>query len=376
MPPGLGAIVTHIEVNERHGVGVLLKAIFGEGQGLLVIRSRDDFGGEQRFGAQALRIPHRRRWRWLARRRVALATRDHEVARILCVPFFPADVLNALALHERHGAPLCTWLMDDQNVEAAGIPDHLMAELLAQSRLRLAISPELRDGYAAKFGLPLGVVPPLVAAAHVRVAPSPRSPTGRGLVIGNLWGRAWYEDLRRAVREAGLALDWCSPSGLHSYWAGLDPAALEADGIQPLGTLPEAALVERLRAAPFVVVPTGTLDGRDDHRCLTRFSLPSRIMFAIAAAQVPVIVLGSGEAAAARFVVRAGVGVTAPYEAEALRRAVDEVTRPAVARRLQERAAALAPGLSAAGAAAWLWDSLAAGRPIDDRYERLVTPRA
>ena len=373
MPAPLDALVTHIEVNDRHGVGVLLQAIFGEGVGLAVIRSRDDFGGAQQFGERAFRIGHRRGWRWLARRRVAHAVGDLRVGRILCVPYFPADLQNALALQELHGAPLCTWLMDDQTLEPGHIPERLMAELLERSRLRLAISPELRDAYAARFGLPIGVVPPLVAARVAGLAPVGRpAPNGRGLVIGNIWGRTWYDELRRTVREAGLALDWCSPAGLHSYWKGLDPAALEADGVHPLGALSEAALVERLRASPFVLVPTGTLDERDDHRHLTRFSLPSRIAFAIATAQVPVIVLGSGESAAARFVTRTGVGVAAPYDGTALRRAVEQVASSEGANRFRARAAELAPGFSAEGAASWLWESLAAGRPLDNRYERLV----
>lgn len=373
MPTRLDAVVTHIEVNERHGVGVLLQAIFGEGAGLAVFRSRDDFGGVQRFGERSCGIEQKAGWRWLARRRVARATGDLQVARILCVPYFTADVRNALALQDLHGAPLCTWLMDDQTLEQRSIPEPLMAELLARSRLRLAISPELGEAYAARFGLAFGVVPPLVAARLTGVAPAVgREPGARGLVIGNIWGRAWYEDLRRAVREAGLHLDWCSPAGLHSYWAGLEPSALEADGIQPLGALTEAALIERLRAAPYVLVPTGTLDESDDHRHLTRFSLPSRVAFAIATAQVPLIVLGSSESAAARFVTRTGVGLAAPYESQALRRAVAEVTGAEGSARLRARSSELAPSFSAAGAVDWLWGSLAAGRPVDDRYERLV----
>jgi hypothetical protein len=370
----LDAIVTHIEVNERHGVGVLLQALFGGGAGLAVVRSRDDFGGQQRFGDRTFRIDHRRGWRWLARRRVARLVGDLLVRRILCVPYFTADIQNALALADLTSAPLCTWLMDDQIIEAARVPPRLMAALLARSRLRLAISPELGDAYARRFGVTFSVVPPLVAPALVGSGSGVASPSDRGLVLGNIWGRAWYDDLRRAVREARLQVDWCSPAGLQTYWKGLDPAALEADGICPLGALGEAALVERLRAAPFVLVPTGTLGTRDDHRHLTRFSLPSRITFVIATAQVPVIVLGSEDSAAAHFVTQAGVGLTIPYQADALRRAVADVTTPITAARLRARAAALAPGFSAEGAADWLWSSLAAGHPIDDRYARLMGP--
>jgi hypothetical protein len=368
------ALVTHIEVNGRHGVGQLLGTLFADAPDLVVIRSRTHFGGEQALTGRALRLKHGRRPRLLVRARVAWALRGLDVRRVLCVPFYPDDVRTALALAEGRGLPLATWLMDDQNLASPGIPDDLMAALLRRSRLRLAISPELRDGYVAKYGLPFGFAPPLVPRRLLR-PPGARAdlpPGARGLVIGNIWGQRWYQELRRAVRGAGLSLDWSSPAGVQAYWDGLDPVALAADGITALGALPEAEFVARLRAAPFVVVPSGTLDADDDHASLSRYSLPSRIVFAMAVAQVPIVVLGSPETAAARFVRRTGLGVVAPYQPEALAAAVARVTSPAARRQVAARAAALAPAVSADGALDWLWRSLAAGSPCDDRFERIL----
>jgi len=89
------------------------------------------------------------------------------VRRILCVPYYPDDVKTAIAAKEIYDAPMCTFLMDDQNIFARGIDDVLMKSLLEKSALRLAISPELRDAYQAKYMLPFWYMPPVVPDALI-----------------------------------------------------------------------------------------------------------------------------------------------------------------------------------------------------------------
>lgn len=372
----LDAVVSHCEVNDRHGVGVLLRTLFGAGGEVVAVRSRDDYGGRQEFGACAVRVRHRRGSRGAARRRVARALRGVEIRRVLCVPYYPDDVTTAIALHDG-GAPLVTWIMDDQNILEPSIPDELMAELLAKSGVAFAISPELRDAYAAKYRRPIWLAPPLVAADRVGPPGGEDVPaTGRPMIIGNIWGARWYQDLRRTVRGTGVRLDWSSPAGLATFWKGFDRAALAADGVDAVGALPEPEFVERLRAAPFVVVPSGTLDEVDDRPGISRFSLPSRIVFAVAAAHAPVIVLGSPDTAAARFVAAHGLGAVAPYEPDAFRATVAELTTAEAQRRVRLRASGIAGRFSADGAVEWLWRSLEAGAPADDRFESIAPPVA
>ncbi|WP_242394188.1 glycosyltransferase family protein [Anaeromyxobacter oryzisoli] len=360
-------------MNDRHGVGVLLRTLFGAGEDVVAVRSRDDYGGRQEFGARAVRVRHRRGSRGAARRRVARALRGVGIRRVLCVPYYPDDVMTAIALHDARGAPLVTWIMDDQNILEPSIPDDLMAELLAKSGVAFAISPELRDAYAEKYRRPVWLAPPLVAADRVRPPGAEDVPvTGRPMVIGNIWGARWYQDLRRTVRGTGVRLDWSSPAGLATFWEGFDRDALAADGVEAVGALPEPEFVERLRAAPFVVVPSGTLDEVDDRPGISRFSLPSRIVFAVAAAHAPVIVLGSPKTAAARFVAAHGIGAVVPYDPEAFRATVAELTTPEAQRRVRLRASGIAGRFSAEGAVEWLWRSLEAGAPADDRFERIA----
>lgn len=363
-------VVSHAEVNDRHGTGVLTQRLFPDGSALGSIRSRDDYDGRQRFGAWSARLPQPDPA--AAAARVAALLGGARVRRVLAIPFYPDDVLTALALQQLSGAPLCTYVMDDRNLETDGIPDALLAELLARSALRLAVSPELRDGYQRKFGRPFAFLPPVVDPALVLRGPAspPGDLGGRGVMIGNVWGRAWLHQLAALTAATGLELDWYSSAGLG--WQELSAGELARAGIHWRPGPPDAELVRHLRRAPFALLPSGTLDAGDDHRAIARLSLPSKAIYTTATAHLPLLVLGHPGTAAARFAVRAGVGWSVPYERAALLGAVEELRRPEVQARLRARAAALAPALSAEGVGDWIWSSLAAGAPVDDRWERLL----
>jgi hypothetical protein len=373
LPGPVDVVVAHCEVNGRHGTGVLLQRILGVGEGVVSVRSRDLYGGEQSFGARRVRVSHGTPPADVEAR-VALLLGGLRVRRILCCPYYADDARTALALAERTGAPLLTWLLDDQNLHAGEIPDEPLRALLGRSALRLAVSPELRDAYAAKFGLPIALAPPVAPEAlllRAPVAPDPARVAARhGLLLGNVWGPGWLEALCGALAGSGLALDWPAMGG--TPWRTDDPARLAAAGIRPVPHLAEEALVAALRASPFVVVPTGALAGEDSHGALARLSLPSRIPFAAATAGTPVLVLGHAETAAARFVLRHGLGRVAPYERRAVEEAVAALLEPAAQRAHREAAARLAPALSSEGMAEWLWGSLAAGAPLDARFAPLA----
>ncbi len=372
------AIVSHVEVCDAHGTGLLTKLLFGGGPGIASIRSRDQHGGRQDFGDRAVRLRHDPKDRRAILGDLLAALRGCDVRRIVCIPYFREDVANALALKDLFGAPLCTFVMDDNNVETRGIPDPLLRELLGRSELRLAISPELRDAYQGKFGMCTWLVPPLVAPHLIRREPPVVPPAEvlagrRGLVVGNIWCAEWLELLRKTVRGSGVELDWCSNGDLRTL--GVREEDLAADGIRARGFVPEKELVSMLLAAPYVLVPSGTLDSRDARRGISRFSLPSRIPYALATAHAPILVLGHGETAAARFALSRGVGAWAPYERDAFVAAVEQITDASAQAAMRARAAALGPMFSSEGAREWIWHSLARGRAVDDRWERLVSER-
>ncbi len=369
----LDVVITHIEVNDRHGVGVLTRRIFAGHPDVLSIRSQDHFGGDQQFGRVQLRLAHPGP-RPETYRRVLDAVAGYALARVVCIPYYPDDAWTAVALKDTHGLPLCTYLMDDQNVHADGIPDALMFELLQKSELRLAISPDFAAAYERKYGLSFAVLPPVVDGDLILSAPSlpPASelPARRGVVVGNVWSQRWLELLRATVRGSGVDLDWYCNSGLR--WHGVTPEDLAADGIRVRGAVSDAVLVAALRERAFAVIPSGTLDDGDDRSFIAQLSLPSRIPYILATSHAPMIVLGDERTGAARFVTRSGVGVVAPYDAPGFLRAVEDVTAPAAQERMRRRAAAMAPGFRSHGVLEWIWRSLEARGPVDDRFSTLV----
>jgi hypothetical protein len=264
--------------------------------------------------------------------------------------------------------------MDDQCVVGSNIPRPLMREFLEKCHLRLATHTELRDAYEETFGLPFACLPAVVPARLVRPSPAPAPPAGaRGALMGSVWSQRWLDRLLATIRKAGVAIDWY---GNHrAVWLKLDDDELRAGGLHPHGVVAEPALVEQLTRHPFVLVPTGTLQDEPEFDAIATLSLPGRILFAVAAASTPVIVVGSPRTAAAAFVERHGLGVTVPYDADALRAAVAQVTHPETQDRIRRAAASLGPSLSDRGVGEWLAASVAARRPVDDRFERLF-PRA
>lgn len=365
-------IITHNEVNDNHGVGVLTAKIFANEGNIISIRSQNHFGGEQQFGDMNVLISHHDRRRRNVFQRVIEALKDREVRRIVCMPFYADDVLTAIAVKEIFGVPMCTYIMDDQNIYSDGIPDHLMRELLVKSALRLAISAELRREYEKKYGYKFWLLPPVVSSELISA--NPRLPNGvtanRGIIVGNIWGRRWLELLRRTVKGSGIELDWYCNSDF--LWHSFDRNELAEEGIQTHRGLPERELVPLLRKHYFVVLPSGTLDAADDRRAIAQLSLPSKVPFILAASNTPIIVLGNRETAAARFVVGSQIGAAVDYETQSFRQAVEFVTTPEVQRSMRQNASAIARAFSAHGIAEWLWLSLEQGHPCDQRFETLA----
>jgi hypothetical protein len=367
-------IITPNEASERHGIGIIVQRFFGGFSNVLSIRSQDSFGGEQDFGAFKLRLSHAGLARWESYEHLLKAMNGCTIRRIVCIPFFADDLITAICLKELFNVPLCVYVMDDNNIGAHGIPDSLFAEALGKARLRLGISPEIRDAYAAKFNTAFYVLPPLIERAHVLAEPvmpeaaiTERRP---GALIGNIWSQQWLERLRHALRGSGVKLHWYG--NITASWLHYSKEELEADGITTIGFLPEEDLIERLRWHPFAVIPSGSLDNHDDRPELARLSLPSRIPYLAAVANLPLIVLGHPETSAGHFVKRFHLGLVCPYEPKALRAAALQICEIDEQWSFRRNAAEKGSAFILDHPGQWLWDSLEKGAPVDDRFERLM----
>ncbi len=381
-------IINAAEINDRHGVGILLQRIFKDRSNTISIRTRDLYGGEHSASAFDYLLSAIDLSRVEIFNKIEEVLAGHSIKRVLCIPYHTEEIFMALAIHELFGSQICTYLMDDQNILVDGIPDEVMAELLSKSTLRLAISSEMRDVYATKYRQTIYFAPPVIPATLVNLEiPNQfgsidhqaatnedyvfeRSHQLAGVIIGNIWSSQWLQMLRTMTREAGVKLDWYGNSG--ADWNMGDRSQLIADGINERGFLPtETEVAEVLRSHPYVVIPSGTLDERDDNHAISWLSLPSRIPFIMATANTPIIVVGSRNTAAARFVERLQIGTVADYDPVSFRTAVAYVTQPQTQLQMRQNATRQVEHFVNEQMDEWIWQSLAAGHPIDRRFAEL-----
>jgi hypothetical protein len=363
-------VVTHAEMCDRHGTGALLSKIFERDKALLVFYSQSYFD-HQSLGAVAHHLPQLETDPETVERKVKALLDGHQVKRIFCVPFFPDDALSALAAQKLTGAPLVTYIMDDQNLFVQGIADSLMKQLLERSSMRFAISETIRTGYQQKFGQPVWIIPPLNCERFFAPpdfqAPNNRPP--RGVMIGNVWSSEILQLFRQLIKDSALTVEWYGNAG--KPFIQLDPTELANEGIILRGNVPEDQFVRELRQFDYTILPSGILNGNLEHDWLFRASLPSRLIYTLTTAHLPVVVLGDPETAAAQFVNKLGLGVTSPYLAGDFRTAVAQLIDFQIAAKIREKAAQLAPVFAVEPISNWIWQSVRIGKPLDDRYERV-----
>ncbi len=357
------ALVHAIEVNDRHGAGILIRRLFGDGSNFVLFRSRTLYEGQNFFGEREVNLSDHFATRIELRAR--LTDESSKVRRILCVPYYPEDFRHAVMLREITGAPMATFLMDDQNIFSREVGDAAVAELLDRSDVIFAISPQMASAYAAKYGRRVGWLPPVVLERR----PAREGATNierQAALIGNVWSGNQLDELRRVIRGSGWQVQWFG-RGPEASWLNCRPEELAADGIFVRGFLDDDALALELRQFPFAIVPTGTLDESDEKRSFTALSLPSRVIYVLTQAGIPLLVLGSPQSAAAVFVREMGVGISVSYSETDFVKAAAALTLEDFSMAVNRAAEAMR--LPEAGE--WIWRSLALGQPADDRFEIL-----
>ena len=365
----IDVVVSINEINDRHGTGPLVKRLFKGRRNILCIRSRDDWGVHD-LGEWNVKISQRGRDHAECFQRVIRALAGRSVRTVLCVPFLVDELLTSIAVTELFNARLCVYVMDDQNIAAGGIPDDLMREFLEKCSLRLATHPELRVAYEQKYQMPFYVLPAVVPARFVLKEPlePAYNPNSRaGALLGSFWDQSWFERLCSALEPTPYAIHWYGNN--RSPWLTYPDGELARAHITAHGVVPEEELAAELRRYPFVIVPVGTLDGGELNKGVASLSLPGRILFAAAASQTPVLVVGSDQTCASNFVKHFGIGLTAPYEPAALAGAIERLCAPAVQQEMRRNAAALGRLISDHGVVDWLQQSIERGTPADMRFE-------
>jgi hypothetical protein len=370
-PQGTTLLVTHAELCGRHGTGALLLKLLSNEPSLTVFYSHNFFKTHD-TDAPAFHIVHSGKLFQNGARLVRTLLTNKRVRRILCVPFYKDDVQTALTAQAYTGAPLALYIMDDQNIHVREIPDEMMGRLIQGAMICLAISPALCAAYEQKYQRRFWLAPP-TADPELFVPPdyhfTPNTPP-RGLLVGNVWSSQILNRFRETIRLSGLQIDWCGNAG--KPFVELDPEEVSKEGIFLKSHLPEPALIELARAADYAVIPSGALDGTDTHEWLARASLPSRMVYLMATANLPLIVMGHVETTAAQFVTNLGLGTVCDYSAGSFQNAVREVTDRKTSARIRARAQSLSPAFSTRDLSNWLWESMGKGHAVDERFEALI----
>ncbi len=364
----IDVVITTNEVNLRHGTGVLVRRVLAGWSNLFSIRFQDDWGDPE-FGRWNIRLPQPGQDRWSCFRNILRVLGDRRVNHVVCVPFRAEELLTAIAIRDLYGARLCTYVMDDANVGASGehaIPDSLMREFLGKCSLRLATHPELRAAYQQKFGLPVYLLPAIVADSLISTAKPLTSVHDRGALLGSFWEQAWFDRLCDALAPSGVEVDWFGNA--ESPWVRFPERDLQRARIRPRGIVDEEFLAAELPRYPFVIAPVSALDRTEKNEGVASLSLPGRIIFA-AVTGTPVLVVGHAETCAARFVKRFGIGEVVPYDAGAVNGAMKKMRDAEPQRTMRSNTARIAPAFSDRGIGEWLRESIRLGRAADTRFE-------
>lgn len=372
-------ILTPNEVNFRHGTGVIVRNMFENAGNIFSIRFHNYYDGEQDFGTQnlCLCLDHSSRSETFAK--LAQLFQESIPKRILCVVFSAQEAMAAIALKEIFNVPLCTYIMDDNNLYTANentIPYALMEELLQKSSLRLAISPELRLAYERQYGQKFWLLPPVIATSLITEKVTPleiaKNNPKRGILVGNIWGQQYLDYLRETVRGSGISVDWYCNNYYNPGWLTIDKDELAKDGIFMYPPLAEHELSDVLKKYKFAVVPSGKLDSNDQVQNIARLSLPTRVIFILTTSNTPMLVLGSDSSAAARFINRFQIGLVSDYEQTAFIEAVTTLENAEKQTELRKNAVAIAKIFSSEKIDQWVWESLEKGEATDSRFEDLM----
>lgn len=360
------AIVTAFEVSEVHGTGVLLQRVFKNDEHFIHIGCANGYNSPS-SGKLQIVIPEGVE----PAQALPAMLGASSVSRILVVPWHQQDIRNALAVKQGSDAKMCVWLMDHNPGDAPGnISKANMQRLVDNADLLLAISNELAGHYTSVYGRNFYFAPPVVDALLAQMEPMSQSVerrnSQRGVLVGNVWSGVWLRLLLSVLGSVNLDLEaFGSNAPPH-----VDVTQLHRL-VRKMGYVPEHELITSMRCAAYALVPGGTLDVQDDLRIISRFSLPSRVLYMSVVGNLPLVYLGSENTAAARFIEKYDLGVVCPYCPESVRKAVTFVCQAEQQERFRGAAARAASLFAIDDMAAWIWQSVDLGRPIDERWNCL-----
>lgn len=365
-------VVTHNEINDAHGTGVLVRRLFGEVDSVLTIRPWSSFDNKDRIGFANIWLGNTLLTDQQLYRLFSFMLAGQKARCVVVVPYDDLDLRVGLRISEILSSPLALYIMDDSNVIARRISDRTMHKAVQTAAIRFVISTEMRQAYEGKFGERFFVLPPLVPPEFLEASKHFEAPSARGIIVGNIWAQEWLDELLELLAESNLTVDWICNTP-NPRWLNFDPQDLANRGLHVVAPMPEPELVERIRKSPFCILPTDPGMGNTSAKAIALLSLPSRVVLIATAGKVPILVIGNKDAAAVRFVRRFGVGLGVPYDSAALKGAIATALDPIARASMRANARSISSAFSSENIEQWFFNSLKAGQAVDDRFEALLS---
>ena len=364
-------IITGVEVNPDNEIGTLLKSFLSKNSDVISIYPQQPHGESHDSGRESYRLPYKDLSRREIYQDIINKFDKYEIDKAFCVPHNEESLLIAMAFKDIFAAKLGVYIMDNQNIVKNNISDELMKEVLSKSDVCFATHPELRAVYENKYNLKIWLLPSIIPDQFISEEASEISNVNlnqsKGALIGHIWRKSWFDNLCKTLAGSGQTLDWYGNN--HYSWLNLTNEELINQGINPCGSISEKRLVNLLKSYPYVVFPYGTLDENDDNQHLTALGLPEKVIFNMAAANTPIILLGSQNSSVANFIKRFDIGVICDHDPQAFIEAVQKVIDPQQQRKMRSNAAKVAKYFSDTDIDDWVWKAVENGVVPDKRFE-------
>jgi FkbM family methyltransferase len=298
---------------------------------------------------------------------VARCLKEWEFSRILCLPGSEDDLRIAVAAADISGKPLALYLVDRLPESSKPALNGLLAESFQKARICFALTENIRAYYQKKFPKKIWLAPPVLPAEPILRGPGKATEPLKGVFLGSPASVEVFKRIRQTLSPQKLQLTWLDDSD--SLAAPTVQAQIQDLQVARITSGSAQLISETYQGADFILVAGTTLeDALSGHR--GNPEVLWEVLEALAATGLPVMLVEHSETAASHALQKSGLG-TIWYLKDDLEQKLGEITSDSFRQQIHEKARQLAFQFSGTELVKFVWDSLALGHGVDDRYEKI-----
>jgi FkbM family methyltransferase len=298
---------------------------------------------------------------------VARCLKEWEFSRIICLPGSEDDLRIAVAAADVSGKPLALYLVDRLPESSQPALNGLLAESLQKARICFALTENIRAYYQKKFPKKIWLAPPVLPADAILRRPGKVAEPLKGVFLGSPGSVEIFKRIRQTLSPRQLQLTWLDDSD--SLAAPTVQAQIQDLQIAQILSSSPQFLSEIYQDSDFILVAGATLDeaGRGTRGNPEVFW---EVLEALAASGLPAVLVERSETAASRTIQENGLGITWYLKDDPVQKFA-EIVSDSFRERIHEKARQLTFQFSGTELVKFVWDSLALGHGVDDRYEKI-----